>query len=202
MLPNLADEIAAAAARLIVEEGLDYGTAKRRAAKALGAPARAALPDNDAVEAQVRAWIALFCADTQPAELLALRELALTWMQRLAEFRPHVTGAVWNGTATRLSDVHLQLFCDDPKAAEIALINNGVTYESRPVRGFRGETVDALGFSAFCPGLGEHVGVHLMIHDHDDVRGALRPGADGRAARGDEQALRARMAHDAASAAN
>lgn len=195
-------EIAAAAARLVVEEGLDYGAAKRRAVKELGAPARAALPDNDAVQEQVRAYLALFRADTQPAELLALRELALAWMQRLAEFRPHLTGAVWNGTATRLSDVYLQLFCDDPKSAEIALINQGVAFEARQVRGFRGEMVDALSFSVFCAGLGEHVGVHLMIHDHDDVRGALKPAADGRPARGDEQALRARMLEDAASIMN
>ncbi len=195
-------EIAAAAARLVVEEGLDYGAAKRRAVKELGAPARAALPDNDAVQEQVRAYLALFRADTQPAELLALRELALAWMQRLAEFRPHLTGAVWNGTATRLSDVYLQLFCDDPKSAEIALINQGVAFEARQVRGFRGEMVDALSFSVFCSGLGEHVGVHLMIHDHDDVRGALKPAADGRPARGDEQALRARMLEDAASTMN
>ena len=195
-------EIAAAAARLVVEEGLDYGAAKRRAVKELGAPARAALPDNDAVQEQVRAYLALFRADTQPAELLALRELALAWMQRLAEFRPHLTGAVWNGTATRLSDVHLQLFCDDPKSAEIALINQGVAFEAQQVRGFRGEMVDALSFSVFCSGLGEHVGVHLMIHDHDDVRGALKPAADGRPARGDEQALRARMLENAASTMN
>lgn len=202
MQQELSQEIAAAAARLVVEEGLDYGAAKRRAVKELGAPARAALPDNDAVQEQVRAYLALFLADTQPAELLALRELALAWMQRLAEFRPHLTGAVWNGTATRLSDVYLQLFCDDPKSAEIALINQGVAFEARQVRGFRGEMVDALSFSVFCSGLGEHVGVHLMIHDHDDVRGALKPAADGRPARGDEQALRARMLEDAASIMN
>lgn len=202
MQQELSQEIAAAAARLVVEEGLDYGAAKRRAVKELGAPARAALPDNDAVQEQVRAYLALFRADTQPAELLALRELALAWMQRLAEFRPHLTGAVWNGTATRLSDVHLQLFCDDPKSAEIALINQGVAFEARQVRGFRGEMVDALSFSVFCSGLGEHVGVHLMIHDHDDVRGALKPAADGRPARGNEQALRARMLEDAASIMN
>ena len=202
MQQELSQEIAAAAARLVVEEGLDYGAAKRRAVKELGAPARAALPNNDAVQEQVRAYLALFRADTQPAELLALRELALAWMQRLAEFRPHLTGAVWNGTATRLSDVYLQLFCDDPKSAEIALINQGVAFEARQVRGFRGEMVDALSFSVFCSGLGEHVGVHLMIHDHDDVRGALKPAADGRPARGDEQALRARMLENAASTMN
>ena len=98
--------------------------------------------------------------------------------------------------------MYLQLFCDDPKSAEIALINQGVAFEARQVRGFRGEMVDVLSFSVFCSGLGEHVGVHLMIHDHDDVRGALKPAADGRPARGDEQALRARMLEDAASIMN
>ncbi len=67
MKQALMQEIAAAAARLVVEEGLDYGAAKRRAVKELGAPARAPLPGNDAVQEQVRDYLALFRADTQPA---------------------------------------------------------------------------------------------------------------------------------------
>src|ERR671938_230618 len=128
-------EIAAAAARLVVEEGLEYGPAKKRAVKQLGLAARAPLPDNDTLEDAVREYIALFCGDTQPAELAALRRLALTWMERLAEFRPYLGGAVWHGTATRLSDIYLQLFCDDPKSAEITLIDNRVDYEPRTVTG-------------------------------------------------------------------
>lgn len=195
-MQTLTHEIAVAAARLVVEEGLDYGAAKRRAHKQLGAPPRAALPDNDLLEAEVRDYIALFCADTQPAELAALRRLALLWMQRLAEFRPHIAGAVWNGTATRRSDIYLQLFCDDPKSAEIALIDHRVAYDVRTVTGFNGAPVDALSLSAMSPELGEPIGVHLMIHDHDDVRGALKPGANGRAARGDARALAERMAEE------
>ena len=178
-------EIAATAARLVVEEGLEYGPAKRRAAKQLGLGPRAGLPDNDLIEDEVRDYLAIFCADTQPAELAALRQLAATWMQRLQVFRPHLCGAVWHGTATRLSDVYLQLFCDDPKSAEIALIDQAVRYEARSVTGFNGETVDALSFSSRCPELGETIGVHLMIHDHDHLRGALRPDARGRSPRGD-----------------
>ena len=49
---DLTEEIAAAAARLIVDEGMDWGPAKQRAARDAGAP-RAALPGNDAVEAAV-----------------------------------------------------------------------------------------------------------------------------------------------------
>jgi hypothetical protein len=191
-------EIAATAARLVVEEGLEYGPAKRRAAKQLGLGPRAGLPDNDLIEDEVRDYLAIFCADTQPAELAALRQLAATWMQRLEIFRPHLCGAVWHGTATRLSDVYLQLFCDDPKSAEIALIDQAVNYEARSVTGFNGETVDALSFSSRCPELGETIGVHLMIHDHDHLRGALRPNARGRSPRGDLAALRALIAADAA----
>ena len=192
-METLTHELAAHAARLVVEEGLDYGGAKRRAQKLLGLPARTALPDNDLVESEVRAYLSLFHADTQPAELAALRRLALRWMQRLAEFRPHVTGAVWNGTATRRSDVYLQLFCDDPKSAEIALIDHQVSYQARSVGGFHGAPVDALSFASSCPELGEAIGVHLMIHDHDDLRGALRPGRQGQPLRGDHQALAQRM---------
>lgn len=190
-MDSLKSEIAAAAARMVVEEGLEYGPAKRRAIRQLGLGARAALPDNEAVEDAVREHIALFCADTQPAELAALRGLALTWMERLAEFRPYLAGAVWHGTATRLSDIYLQLFCDDPKSAEIALIEHGVSYEARTVTGLHGEPVEALSLSSMSPELGEHVGVHLMVYDHDDLRGALRPDARGRSPRGDVGALRA-----------
>ena len=51
---DLALEIAATAARLVVEEGLAFGPAKHRALKELGLPTRTALPTNDVVEAQVR----------------------------------------------------------------------------------------------------------------------------------------------------
>lgn len=181
--------IAQAAAAMAVDEGLEWGAAKRRAVKQLGLPARTALPDNDLVEEAVREHIALYCADTQPSELQALRELAAQWMRRLAEFRPHLSGAVWHGTATRLSDIYMQLFCDDPKSAEIALIDHNIDYEVRTVSGFKGVTVDALSLRSLCQPLQEEVGVHLMIHDLDDLRGALRPDARGRPPRGDLAAL-------------
>ncbi|MEY4123490.1 MAG: hypothetical protein RL770_71 [Pseudomonadota bacterium] len=130
-MADLTDEIAASAAQWVVEEGLEYGPAKRRALKVLGLPPRTPLPNNEQVEAQVREYIELFCADSQPQELLALRQHALMWMTRLAEFRPYLGGAVWHGTATRLSDIYLQLFCDDAKSCEIDLINKGFTVFAR-----------------------------------------------------------------------
>ncbi len=190
-------EIAQTAARMVVEEGLEWGPAKRRAAKQLGLPPRTPLPDNDALEAAVREYIEIFCADTQPQELRALRELALVWMDRLQEFRPHLAGAVWRGTATRNSDIYIQLFCDDSKSAEIALINNNVQYDVTQVAGFHGEAVDALSISSLCKPLNEVVGVHLMVYDYDDLRGARRNDAQGRSQRGDAEAVRQLLAEEA-----
>lgn len=193
---SLSQEIAATAARLVVEEGLEYGPAKQRALKTLGLPKRTALPGNDELEEQVRDYLALFCADTQPAELAALRDLAALWMERLAEFRPHLCGAVWRGTATRLSNIHLQLFCDDSKSAEIALLNWRVDYEVGSITGPRGQPIDVLTLAAPCKALGESVTVALSILDFDDVRGALKPDAKGRSERGDLGALRKLLKED------
>mgnify|MGYP002776257148 FL=1 len=184
-------EVAALAASWVVEEGLEYGQATKRAARTLGLQGRGSLPSNEALEDAVIDYIAVFCPDTQAIELQALRKLALRWMERLIAFRPYLGGSVWHGTATRNSDIYLQLFCDDSKSAEIALIDQGVDYVPRTVPGFRGEVVEALSVHAFCPELQEDVGVHLMIYDHDDLRGALKPDAKGRRPRGDIPAVRA-----------
>lgn len=187
---SLTEEIAAAAARLVVEEGMDYGPAKRKAAKLLGRQAvrPAELPDNLAVEDEVRSYIELFCADTQPAELAALRRVAAEWMERLAPLRPHLTGAVWRGTATRLSAVHLQLFCDDPKQAELLLLDQHVPFDVDSPPG--GDGPDVLTVTSRSRELGEPVTVHLSVLDHDDLRGALKPDARGLTQRGDLAALR------------
>jgi hypothetical protein len=197
-MDTLQFEIAAAAAALVVEQGLEYGPAKRRAVKSMGLPTRTALPDNASVEAAVREHIALYCGETQPAELAALRALALQWMERMVAFRPYLAGAVWQGTATRLSDIYIQLFCDDSKEAEISLIDHHVDYEPRSVTGFHGETVEALSLHAECKALNETIGVHLMVYDYDDLRMTKRQSATGRTppdgsphtARGDLAAVR------------
>jgi len=195
-------EIANVAARMVVEEGLEYGPAKRRAIKQLGISGRVPLPSNDVLEEAVREYIETFCADTQPATLHALRALACVWMERMATFNPYLGGAVWRGTATELSDIYLQLFCDDPKSAELMLIDKQVRYDVSTVQGFHGDAVDALSVLCPCPGLEQHgavqkVLVHLMIYDRDDLRGALKPDSQGRPQRGNLRAVRQLMEKDA-----
>ena len=189
---SFTEEVAATAARLVVEEGMEYGPAKRRAARQLGRGAVRApdLPGNDAVEDAVREYLALFCADTQPGELAELRTIAARWMERLAPFRPHLSGAVWRGTATRLNDIHLDLFCDDSKAAELSLIDRRVDYDVSSAPGPRGDSVDVLSIAEPSAALGERVTLHLHVLDHDDLRGALKPDTGGRTQRGDLAALR------------
>lgn len=179
---------------------MEYGPAKKRAARDLGRGRGTELPGNDAVEEQVREYLQVFCADTQPGELAALRRVALRWMQRLSEFRPHLSGAAWRGTATRLSNVHLDLYCDDPKSAEITLLNVGVDYElvGQQARGAGQEPYDVLSVSSRSEELGELVTLFLHIRDLDELRGALKPDGTGRTLRGDASALRRLLEDDAA----
>lgn len=188
----LCAQIAAAAAKLVVEGGMEYAAAKRKAARLLERRGvrEFELPTNEQVEDEVRDYLALFCADTQPAELRALRELALRWMGRLAEFRPHLRGAVWRGTATRLSAIRIDLYCDDAKSAEIALLDRGVRYEVATRPDERGARAEVLAVSDHCDAIGAPVTVLLSVLDHDDLRGALKPDARGRSWRGDAAALR------------
>ena len=185
-------EIAAAAARLIVEEGLEYGPAKQRAARDLGyRPRGASLPGNDEVEDEVRAYLELFEADSQPAELAELRRIAAAWMARLSPFRPHLTGAVWRGTATRRNSVHIDLYCDDNKAAELALIDMRVDYDSSSIDRPRGEPLSVLEVFSRSAVLDTPVHVAMTVRDYDDLRGALVRDGRGRTVRGDLAALSA-----------
>lgn len=196
MNDSMTAEMAIAAARLVVEEGLEFGPAKRRAAHALSLSGhrRPEWPSNEQVEAEVRIYLDVFRAETQPVELAALRAVALRWMEHLREHRPYISGAVWRGTATRLNDVWIGLFCDDPKVAEMDLLNQHITYDVGTTTGLRGDAVDVLTLSEWSDVLQQRVMVHLVIHDHDDLRGALCSGGRrGDAERGDASALRRRM---------
>lgn len=190
--PSPTLELAAEAARLVVESGLEYGPAKAKAARTLGrrGGSRTEMPSHEQVEEAVREYLALYAEDTQPQELAALRAVAAGWMERLPALRPHLAGAVWRGTATRLSSVLIELYCDDPKAAELALMDLGVHYEVDTLDAGGPRARDVLTVFSPCPALGERVTVHLRVHDYDELRGALKPDTQGRTWRGDLSALR------------
>ncbi|TDV09845.1 UDP-N-acetylmuramate--alanine ligase [Paraburkholderia caballeronis] len=189
------EEIAIAAARMIAEDGLDYSTAKRKAARQVVGEARvegAWLPDNDQIEEEIREYQALFQGESQPAVLRRLREIALDWMRRLEAFNPYLTGAVLNGTAGEHSDIHLQSFCDNPKEVAIYLLNANVQYDVSETRHFAARGyVETLSFLWRASRDDEPVGIHVALYDTDDLRGAVRADGRGRVSRANLQALQA-----------
>ncbi len=192
--PSLAADIAATAARLIVDEGLDYGSAKRKAARTLGDGLRK-LPTDEQVEEQVREHLAIFHADTQPRELALLRQTALLWMTRLQAWRPHLGGAAWRGTATTRSVLRIELYADDPKLAQFALLDLGITDHAPEAPGHqRGEAV--MSKTVRVQGLDEPVLIDFIVLDTDALRGGLKPDARGHTWRGDLRGLRELMARE------
>jgi hypothetical protein len=177
---DIQTEIAAAAARLIAEEGLDYASAKRKAAdEVLGAGRRRTLPDNATLERELRRYLATFDADQHRPRLAAMRALALDLMQRLARFDPHLVGAVLNGSATAHSNIHLHLFTDSAKDVEMFLLDSGVDFEVEDAgrrRAEPGAPSEELHFvvPGSLAGRAERIGVILSVHDTDAIRIAPR----------------------------
>jgi hypothetical protein len=88
----------------------------------------------------LRDYNTLFQGTAQVASLRAQRVQALGWMERLAEWKPVLTGAVAAGWATEHSEVRLELEAEDAKAVELSLINAGVAYASVPESRGNGDT--------------------------------------------------------------
>ncbi|UVW30458.1 hypothetical protein [Massilia sp. H6] len=203
MMPNpntdilqLRAQIAANAARLVAQDGADYATARRKAARqvvGVDQPAPNLMPDNIQIEDEVRKYLALFGVAGQAERLALLRTTALQVMDALAEFHPYLTGAVLNGTAGEHDDIHLQLFADSAKEVEIFLLNRNVSIdisETPHFRGGRHEPVETVSF------VWHKETIHAELYDYHDLRGALKPRSDGRLQRVDAAGLRTLMARD------
>ena len=187
-------EIAAAAARLVAQDGADYGSAKRKAARqVLGdTPNRPnILPDNEMIEEQVRQYNALFLADSQPARLFQLRTIALQVMEALQQFHPLLSGPVLNGTAGPHDEIYLQLFAESAKEIHIFLLNKNVALDMSESPHFKGARYDAVETASF---LWKNEGVHAAMYELDDMRGALKTKADGKVLRTDIAGLRSMLA--------
>jgi hypothetical protein len=139
-----------------------------------------AMPDNALVESELRSYLRLFAADSQPAQLAALRHLALRWMRNLLEFNPHLVGAVLNGTATGHSGVHLNLYTDSAKDVEIFLLNQSQSFDVRDAGPNAETTQEVLELLVPAPREGHFEGdVAVTLSVMDPV--ALRVAAAGKA---------------------
>jgi hypothetical protein len=197
---DMKEQIARQAALLIVDEGMEYGPAKKRAVKQLQLERarQEQLPDNDAIEAEVRAYLEELDDPAHAQALAALRHSAVQLMRRLSAYRPHLTGAVWRGTATQHSDIYIQLFDDDAKSIEMEMANQGIDYQIGSANSFTGRgMVDVLSFTVPCQlpnssnaaAAQKYALAHVAIYTLNDERGALKQTANGMAMRGNLSAV-------------
>ncbi len=170
--------IAAAAARLMAEDGIDdFALAKRKAARQLGAADTQSLPANDEIEAELRAYQSLYQGEEQRERIHELRSVALEAMRSLADFNPYLAGPVLKGTAGRYADIDLQLFTDDLKAVELFLLNRNFVYAVSEQRHYCGDEPRAV------PVLRldwDGIPVNLAVYAAKDERATLKATAAGR----------------------
>jgi hypothetical protein len=128
--------IAQLAAQLMVEHGIkDHALAKRKAARQLGVTTTTGLPSNDEIDAELRAYVALFEPETHERDLEIMRRQAVEAMLTLARFEPVLTGGLALGTASRHSDIELEVYVDSSKEFEQFLLNGDIAFKSEERRG-------------------------------------------------------------------
>src|SRR5258706_11725550 len=164
--------IAAPAARIMAEDGIDdFALAKRKAARQLGAVDTHSLPRNDEIEAELRAYRALYQAGEHPELVAELRRMALDAMRALERFSPYLTGPVLSGLAGPYAEIDLQLFPDSAKDVEIFLLDRNITFSTQEGRRYSGDR--ARGVSLICLDWQGHP-VRLAISDPRDERVVLK----------------------------
>lgn len=170
--------IAAVAARLMAEDGIDdFALAKRKAARQLGAPQSEALPGNDEVENELRAYRALYQAEEHPERIAELRRIALDAMLAFERFNPYLTGAVLRGTAGPYAEIELQLFPESPKEVEIFLLERGISFTTHEGRRFSGDRAHPMSVFSLT---WQETPLKLSVLDPRDERVALKTSQAGR----------------------
>jgi len=170
--------IAAAAARIMAEDGIDdFALAKRKAARQLGAAESQALPANDEIEAELRAYRALYQADEHEERIAELRRVALDAMRALERFNPYLTGPVLRGIAGRYAEIDLQLFPESAKEVEIFLLDRSIPYDTHEGRRYSGDRAHAVTVLSLN---WQGAPLKLSVFDPRDERIALKTSQAGR----------------------
>lgn len=172
------ERIAQAAARLIAEDGaLDFASAKRKAARQIGAADTHNLPSNIELQSALKAYQALYQKDEQPLRLRQLREEALHFMRQLADFDPYLTGSVLTGTASRHSDINLVVLADSTKEIELYLLKHAIPFEAGERRSKQNSETTLTPVYTLPGKLAE---VHVAVYGANDFRRSAKDALDGR----------------------
>ena len=176
------ERIAATAARIMAEDGIDdFALAKRKAARQLGAPRgdemREALPTNDEIEEELRAYRALYQPEEHSERITELRRIALDAMRALERFSPYLTGPVLKGTAGPYAEIELQLFPESPKEVELFLLERRLAFATHEGKRFSGGRAHAMSVFSLA---WQDAPLKLSVFDPRDERLALKTSQAGR----------------------
>lgn len=130
---RLREELAQKIAGYIVDHGLDWTSARARAAEDFGDRhilRSNVMPSSEQIETAVRAHFDLFAPEAHRRTLHLKRTLALHILKLLKGFSAYLTGAVLNGAATEDSPVCIEVFTDDIKAILSVLMDEGFDIEA------------------------------------------------------------------------
>src|ERR1043166_8246179 len=170
--------IAAAAARIMAEDGVDdFALAQRKTPRQLGALDTQSLPRNDEIEAELRAYRALYHPDEHAGLIEQLRRVALEAMRSLERFHPYLTGPVLKGTAGPYAEIDLQLFPESAKDVEVFLLDRGIVFETQEARRYSGDRAHAVSIFTL---LWQDTPLKLSVFDPRDERVALKTSQAGK----------------------
>jgi len=174
---HMRGRIAHLAARLMAEDGIeDYALAKRKAARQAGAQDTRQMPDNDEIDAALRVYRGLYHRD-HSSHLRELRQLALTIMDELHPFEPHLTGSILRGSAGKYAGIHLHLYTDSGKMVEHFLLDRKIDYRCGESRIYAGEmplNASVLSFER------DGVEIRLTVLSPRELRSRLKASAEGK----------------------
>jgi hypothetical protein len=104
-----------------------------------------------------------------------LRQTAIEYMEQLADFDPHLTGSVLNGTAGPHADINLQLFTDEQKDVEYLLMRLASPYQAGE---YRASDLSSRAYPRFIIN-DPRAAVDLVVYPSAELRNMKRLQADG-----------------------
>ena len=175
---NMRARIAAEAARIMAEDGIDnFALAKRKAARRLGASDTESLPRNDEVEAQLHAYRALYQPQEHSERIAVLAARGAGRHARIQTVSSISDGPGPQGHCGSLCRDRAAAFPQTPKDVEIDLLERGVSFSTQEARRFSGERAHAVSvFLLHWQG----APLKLSVFDCRDERLALKTSQAGR----------------------
>ncbi|MCC7410794.1 MAG: hypothetical protein IT495_04065 [Gammaproteobacteria bacterium] len=171
--------IAAAAARLIAEEGVtSYRVARDKALRRLGIERGRDLPTPREIEAALVEHQRLFAGAAHADRVAALRRQAAEAMRVLADFSPRLVGRVLAGTAGEHARVTLHLFTDTAEEVGLFLFERAIPHRLGERRYRFGER--DLRVYPTCSFLAGDTEVELVVFPAVELRQAPPSPLDGR----------------------